>query len=479
MENYVTDIKVIEFKINGKKSLEIECEIKYNDLLWDKIEVKTSDPKLLKIINNNNFDAAILTLDYTGAIRKKIEIKGISVQKFNNTIGERVSFSCNLLPTEVLTYFYNTGHRNGLRVNYYINDSPMIAPRCRVVPNEDGEVKQIKGKKLTFSLSSGTSVESDVAFTYSSNGGHFESDRYQLLRINFANHDDDDVYKFIAEDINPQLDEALLITSLVHDGRISYYMWRAEYDNVMLCCYRSNTIKSEHITDNIHNQLIEHTEIEDFLKCTHSVFYESIYKEPISLSIYSLLVRKKSPLELAFLSYFQSLESLILTHKRLNQTELIMSDTEFAGLKRKLEKEIKDTIKDDSRKRAKVKEKLNELNRTSLKESATDFFNDFSIDIADIWPLFNNKSSGVTGLASIRNVIVHGDIIPREHLRSVAVASEHLRVMLIRVLFTLLGWEIDKTKVSPSYLQANHQLFNDYEKNASIKILNDHFSKNH
>lgn len=214
----------------------------------------------------------------------------------------------------------------------------------------------------------------------------------------------------------------------------------------------------------------------DFFESTLPLYSNSEYRDEIRNCINSLTIRKGNVIELAFLSYFQGLESLILVFKREKNVEFILDNEKFKALKKALEATITDLIPDNKVERGKIKNKLNELNRFSLKESALMFFQDYNIEIDDLWPLFDNVQKRETGLSTIRNFLIHGDLIPRNHLINVAIASEHLRILLTRCIFRLLNWDLSKTNVSEEYLKKNHYQFNIERKEKPIIELSEYFA---
>lgn len=166
-----------------------------------------------------------------------------------------------------------------------------------------------------------------------------------------------------------------------------------------------------------------------------------------------------------------------MAYKRNNGLEFILDKDTFKSLRRKIEKTIKAELEHLATERGKIKNKLIELNRLSLKESAEMFMTEFNIIIDDAWPLFDDKARGITGLSTIRNVLIHGDLMPSDQLINIAIALEHLRIILSRCIFCLLGWDVSRTKISEQHLLKTHSLFAPEVRDASIGEINEYFNK--
>ncbi|EDC2119383.1 hypothetical protein GAA87_24460, partial [Salmonella enterica] len=119
-------------------------------------------------------------------------------------------------------------------------------------------------------------------------------------------------------------------------------------------------------------------------------YLSSHYRQNIRLAI-NVLNASNQYLESRYLSLFQSFESIILTHKEKNNTTFILCESEFKSLRQTIERVItKDVIK-DSTTRGKIKSKLGELNRISLKDATQEFLKEYLIHTHDLWPLFNES----------------------------------------------------------------------------------------
>jgi hypothetical protein len=91
----------------------------------------------------------------------------------------------------------------------------------------------------------------------------------------------------------------------------------------------------------------------------------------------------------------------------------------------------------------------------STKKTVKDLYEEFAvrypIDISDLWPLIDDL--GKPSLNRIRNALVHGRAFTaRSDFQSLSIAAENLQWLLERVLLATLGWDVDRSDVSPNSL---------------------------
>ncbi|STH95963.1 Uncharacterised protein [Citrobacter braakii] len=461
----------------GTKTLkDIECDIVIDDEnQWKKIEVLSKSTELITLQNIDVINIEIISKNFSGEIIKKIKINSATLHSFQMAIGRNTHIKFILHPKNVIITQTNSNlkSKRKVTVNYYINKSPAIAPYCRLKPSKNGSVKEEKKPPLKIKTSANLNIISDISFSYNLQGDNFESKRYQLLTVSFLKTKN--VIEHINNFITPQIDNFLMLSSLLHDGRVSFNSWKADFYNTTVWFYKSQTVTADDISDDSFRELIERYDLVSFFNTALPIYESSPYKQSINNAIYALMMKKNSIVELAFLSYFQALESMILTFRRLNDTEFILSKKDFGRLRRIIEKTIKNEYPNEPELRSKIKTKLSELNRVSLKEAAEEFFAHFKIETDSIWPLFDDKTKGFTGLTSIRNILIHGDLLPASKFKSIIIALEHLRILLIRCVFSLIGWDCNNTKVSSGYLNKSHNFFSSELLNESIHDIHTHF----
>jgi hypothetical protein len=153
---------------------------------------------------------------------------------------------------------------------------------------------------------------------------------------------------------------------------------------------------------------------------------------------------------------FAGLETLVLDLRRQESKEYVLPPDSWGKLKKYLRKSIKSCVEPmlEKEQRNSIYEKLEELNRVSLKEAFHAFREKQSIYLGDLWPVFGN-SEGV-GLADIRNQLIHGVPLADRNIEAISIAKEHLRLTLERSLVRVLGWDIGKTNVSPERIEIEY-----------------------
>ncbi|MEG5911599.1 hypothetical protein UXQ05_02965 [Enterobacter bugandensis] len=470
--------QLLTFFYDDSKLADIECDLIIDDASqWKKIEIKSKDTALVDLQNISTVNIEINQKNFSGEIKKKTNINNATLLSFEVGFGNNGAVKFTIFPENVLITQSNPSvkSKRKVTVKYIINRSPAIAPYCRLIPNENGSIKERKNPPLKIKTSTGLEILSDISFSYSLKGDNFESKRYQHLSVSFIKTKN--IVEHINEVITPQIVNFTMISSLIHDERVLFKSWRADFHNTTTWFYNSQSVSTEDINENSFQELIDRRNITDFFNTAMPIYESSPYKPSINNSIYALMLKKNTIVELSFLSYFQALESMILTYKRLKETEFILPIKEFNKLRRHIEKVVSDDYPESPELRSKIKSKISELNRISLREAAEDFIQNFSVKIDNLWPLFDDKKKGVVGLTSIRNILIHGDLLPSSKFTSVIIALEHLRILLIRCIFSLLHWDCDITKVSSHHLLRSHNLLSPELLKNSINDINEHFTK--
>jgi hypothetical protein len=259
------------------------------------------------------------------------------------------------------------------------------------------------------------------------------------------------------------IDDFLLIASFAARQRTACLGWTARDKNSYATFYRGNYVFPQNDDDSSldNNGVIGIQDFERFMETCYPAFLRFENKLALRNALYSAVPSKPHTLETSFLYMFAGLETLILDFKRRKSLEFVLSEDAWTALRKYLRKCIKDSTepKLKSQQRASIYRKLGELNRVSLRESFDVFCKKYSIDLADLWPVFGEN--GVVGLADIRNKLIHGDPFPQDLIGALVVAKEHLIYTLERVLARVLQWDVGETKVNPVYLRTHFLVIKD------------------
>ncbi len=270
---------------------------------------------------------------------------------------------------------------------------------------------------------------------------------------------------FIENSILPSVDDFLLIASLVSRKRTICMGWDGSDKKADTRFYRGDyAFVEDNSKDEVYgNDLIDPQHFRSFMCDCYSQFRESESKDSIRHAIYAAVPLEKDTIELSFLNMFAGLETLVSDFRRKENYEYVIPDLRtWTQLKKYLRNCIKGSVSPKLEKfqRNSIYQKMDELNRISFREAYDSFCDRYKIDVSDLWPLYGER--GAAGLVDIRNRFIHGNPFPHDLMKSIVIAKEHLKYILERSLLSVLGWDIDRTKLKPTILKRN---------NAAIHVL--------
>ncbi|MGB7986430.1 MAG: hypothetical protein WCF54_14785 [Terracidiphilus sp.] len=155
--------------------------------------------------------------------------------------------------------------------------------------------------------------------------------------------------------------------------------------------------------------LRDHETCRDFIQIAFNTYNNLHHKELLNAAIYALLA-KHLTLEIRFARLFTGIQSALT----------------FALQKSKSPRQYK------------------------IFELHKEFFIRNTVVYNDLWPL--TEASAGLSLSQIRNSIVHGSPIPDKNIRALSIATENLNWHLERIVLIALGWDVEKSAVSPHFL---------------------------
>ncbi|ECS4643660.1 hypothetical protein A9W34_23620, partial [Salmonella enterica subsp. enterica serovar Agona] len=361
-------------------------------------------------------------------------------------------YTFNIIPNEVI--INNKAHNTpDTEITFYNSDHQLLSPDIQYNPSLDGNITLTKSEPVIVKLNNDEDIKLDIELKPEHNE-KFEINTKQTLKIKSNNPalTIDDVRNNYIDKIDAFND----ILSFINSNKVVCRYWKLKSNNGVYTVFRCR-IKNP-IKDNKKEHLMMPLQAKKNIENMFHTYLSSHYRQNIRLAI-NVLNASTQYLESRYLLLFQSFESIILTHKEKNNTTFILCESEFKSLKQTIERVItKDVIK-DSTTRGKIKNKLRELNRISLKDATQEFLKEHLIHTHDLWPLFNESDK--LGLSEIRNIIIHGVIIPSNNLINIAVACEHLTIYLTRLILCLLGCDHRETIYSEEHLNFNSKV-NDF-----------------
>ncbi|HEX8145563.1 MAG TPA: hypothetical protein VF591_00050 [Pyrinomonadaceae bacterium] len=228
--------------------------------------------------------------------------------------------------------------------------------------------------------------------------------------------------------------------------------------------------------------LIDYSNFKQFVRSAYRNFYKVEPRDYLRQAIvYTIPDERRSP-EGSFVTLYEALESLVLYFRRRPEHRLefvFPSDESGKGGKWKARNQIiEDTkkflsehplLKNDPVKRGLLFDNLLGLNRVSFRTALERMCEAYSVDLDEFWPI--TKSGKGWSLSTIRNKLVHGEHLTHQHRHALVAAGEHLRWIVERLILAVLGWDIEKSNVSTSYLAERTYIYQDWE--ADLKILSD------
>jgi hypothetical protein len=170
-------------------------------------------------------------------------------------------------------------------------------------------------------------------------------------------------------------------------------------------------------------------------------------------AISKIFPKTNSTIESEYLRYYSALENLINAHRKLVGISLILDEQSWIKFEKHLKASIKgyDVLSNCPEKRNFIYQKLKELNRISFNTAFDSFLEEYNVEIGDLCPLKK--------LSSIRNRIVHGEVLDSEKLDLIVFALYHLQWTVERCLLRFLDWEIERSHVSSSHLEHTQQAY--------------------
>lgn len=207
------------------------------------------------------------------------------------------------------------------------------------------------------------------------------------------------------------------------------------------------------------DSLIAKKDIKDFLDVTCRKLVELGRNDLLIKAINFATPKEGQIFEGAFMALYSALETLVLYFRRGHNLEMIFSGEHEAW--KSLEADLRlwlkqhPQLKDDKNKRTLLYQNLPALTRVSFRTAFQEFCNFYSINLDDLWPVV--RSADGWSLAIIRNKLVHGEYFNRQQLRALVSAGEHLRWTVERMILSIFGWDVSRSRVSPDELHNRNQ----------------------
>lgn len=331
-----------------------------------------------------------------------------------------------------------------------------IPPLKHLLRKPNGEATFEPYEKYSFMLESGLKLSFDTYYKYENTEDYVKS--FPLTVAKFRTDlDPEKINEYITE-----IDDYLLLLSFALGKMCVCTGWFAASNSKIVTYFRRDKVIPDKDEKHTYpDYLIEPFELKIFLKKSYKAFINFNERELLRNILFPLIRKKRVSVETHFLILFAILESVVLYYKRNNDYEFILLPNDFNTLKSNIKEFIKSNLLSvDKNRRKYMYEKLAELNRISFKSSFELFQKHCKVYVDDLWPLIDSQDG--TSLTQIRNKIIHGEIFINHHFQAISLAAIHLQIIVERIIFTLLGWDISNTRVSLEYVREYY--LKDFEK---------------
>lgn len=437
---------------DGSTTTDILCEVYLPKRLTDPIELSFKPPGGKKHPSYPfKFSVYGEIKDFSGNIQTIIEAEKVYFKKGGTThwgpdISETIIVGepADLTITNLINGDSTNKEISGV---FWLTPSIMLSPVKFITPSYTGEVKVEKVRNFEFELPCGFRLFFDNHYRYIDGDGD-DTISFPELVAEFkdvpSEHDINSVLQ--------ELDDLLMFTSFSARQRCVCLGWeKYDYSKIITNYRRSISIPDEK-KHSFHETLIEVNDFAEFITTVFDYFTSSKRKELLRQAIFRAM-REKGTIESNFLSLYSALETLVFLHRVSDETETILTQSEWKemmkGIKIFLKKHQLLSGRKDKRKQ--IYEKLPELNRISFFSAFESFCNHFNVNLEDLWPVVN-RNEGVS-LSDIRNKLIHGDTFNRLQEKALMSAVEHLRWIVERSILAVLNWHSSKSKVCEGFLQ--------------------------
>lgn len=449
MAQQLMESKLVSFHKQDEQIDNILCDIVIDSpSTWDGITIKTKSKKAAMLLDSQGVNIKINHKAINSNIENATFLKNSTITKFTHKMNASVdSYEFEVIPEYVYTFRQKNQRSSDDTsiLTFYINDAPLIAPHMRMNSSRKGTLGYQKSQCISINIDNDIKIISDVLFNIiqENNNKRIEFTKYQILQANIKDITCD--IEKVRIDYLAKIDKLNDVTSLAHGKKVLCTTWNFNSPEQNVTYHRCDYIKQPDIKLEHHYMIVPKIFMEEFLQKAYDAYVSSPYHENLRLAI-NILTLEKSFLEQSYLSLFQAYESFLLTFKKINNIEEILPRENFSRVRAAIQKGIDEKSVPNKDDRKKMKSKIGELNRPSLNDISMEFHKEFKTNDSDLWPIFKD-GNGVT-LSELRNIIIHGEILPPSIMSNIFTAKEHLRLHLFRLIFSILKWDIDKTNVS-------------------------------
>jgi len=209
-------------------------------------------------------------------------------------------------------------------------------------------------------------------------------------------------------ELSQKLEDVLLLASFAARQRCVCLGWEFHSPSHYVRQYfRNKTLpeNSSRKTIRTGEEIITLADFKEFMGHTYPIFMRYSEAAALRRAVSFVIPRQREILESSFLRLWSALEMLILPYR---------------------------------------------TKRVRLRESFDKFCEQNDVLLTDLWPVVTND--GGPSLYKIRNMLAHGEYFGSKHYRALMYANVHLAWTIERMILGLLGWQVERSTVSPANL---------------------------
>lgn len=343
---------------------------------------------------------------------------------------------------------------------FWLTPSFVLSPGAMVKRSYTGDVEVKKVREKQFELANGLSLNFAKHFRSKEQGdGSVLVTNYLVAESSLW--DNPEGSTIIDDTLLEWIDDFLLVASLATRERCVCVGWEV-YDQIgHTRFYRRRISIPKNFKKHDYNEdLIDAQNYENFIQTIYPKFANDESIELVRDVVRSAIPLARSTLESRFTSLFSAVETLVLSFRRKHRLEFVFTDesdvTEWKKIKDvalpewlKAQQLLSGEDRADQRKL--IYENLSALERISFGHAFKKFCEYYNADLSDLWPITGGGESKWS-LTTIRNKLVHGEVLPSFKIGALQDATLHLQWTLERLILGYFGWEVAKSNVSKAYL---------------------------
>jgi hypothetical protein len=334
------------------------------------------------------------------------------------------------------------GKEAKVRGSFWMTPSIMLAPQKILERSYTGDVKVTTVSKYEFELQDNIRLSFDYHYRFAKTRENADSISFPELVAEFEFESE-----VVVNEALPLLDDFLTLTSFADRQRCVCLGWDYSSDNTYTRFYRRCMSFPKNDTKHDFNDtLIDPPKFKEFMTTVYKMFAAVDCKEALRQAMQRVLYRVKYCSNDVFLTLYSGVETLVF----MDHEGFILPPEQWSILREDLQTYVKEHHllegKERRNDRQAIYEKMPELNRISFSSALKTFSTTYKVDLSDLWPLVD-RTDGIP-LSEIRNRLIHGDVFSLHQERAMASACIHLRLILERMILSVLGWPVSESRAS-------------------------------